>query len=50
VFNAIPAADRFNVNNRAYQFNGFTTYLEELPPQMHKIIFIPWFFIITTLL
>ncbi|MBP7511825.1 MAG: gliding motility-associated C-terminal domain-containing protein [Bacteroidia bacterium] len=28
VFNATLAQDRFNVNNRAYQFNGFSSYLE----------------------
>ncbi|MDZ4668158.1 MAG: LamG-like jellyroll fold domain-containing protein [bacterium] len=28
VFNATLAQDRFNVNNRAYQFNGFNSYLE----------------------
>jgi gliding motility-associated-like protein len=28
VFNATLAQDRFGVNNRAYQFNGFNSYLE----------------------
>lgn len=28
VFNAALAQDRFGINNRAYQFNGFSSYLE----------------------
>jgi gliding motility-associated-like protein len=28
VFNATLTQDRFNLNNRAYQFNGFSSYLE----------------------